>query len=72
MLGSHADIERQLEGQLSHQATGSVRAQAESMMALKAPVIATKKAESLKKHITAEAESNPTAVAQVVRTWLHG
>jgi len=26
MLGSHADIERQLEGQLSIKATGSVRA----------------------------------------------
>jgi flagellar biosynthesis/type III secretory pathway M-ring protein FliF/YscJ len=41
-------------------------------MALKVPVVATKKIEVLTKHIAAEAKSNPTALAQVVRTWLDG
>ena len=42
------------------------------MLQLKLPEVQTKKTEVIKKHIAAEAKKDPTAMAQVVRTWLNG
>ncbi len=41
-------------------------------MQLKLPAVSTKKTEVLTKHIAAEAKKDPAAMAQVVRSWLHG
>jgi flagellar M-ring protein FliF len=66
------DVQRQVEGRIADQAAEQARLEVEALMALKVPVVATKKIEVLTKHIAAEAKSNPTALAQVVRTWLDG
>lgn len=41
-------------------------------MALKIPVVKTKKAEVLTKHIATESKTEGANLAHVVRTWLHG
>jgi flagellar M-ring protein FliF len=66
------DLERQMEGKLAEREAESARLEAEAMMDLKVPVVKTKKAEVLSKHIAAEGKKDPTMQAQVVRTWLHG
>jgi flagellar biosynthesis/type III secretory pathway M-ring protein FliF/YscJ len=45
---------------------------ADALTKLKLPEVSTKKTEVLTKHIVAETKKDPTAMAQVVRTWLHG
>ena len=62
------DLENRLAGQVGEQA----RLDAEAMMQLQLPQVQTKKTEVIKKHIAAEAKKDPTAMAQVVRTWLNG
>jgi flagellar biosynthesis/type III secretory pathway M-ring protein FliF/YscJ len=57
-----------MAGQVGEQA----RKDAEAMLQLKLPEVQTKKTEVIKKHIAAEAKKDPTAMAQVVRTWLNG
>jgi flagellar M-ring protein FliF len=66
------ELERQIEGKIAEREAEGERQAAEAMMALKAPVAKTKKAEVLSKHIAAEGKKNPTMQAQVVRTWLRG
>jgi flagellar M-ring protein FliF len=61
-----------LEAQLAEQAAEKIRLDAEALMKLKMPVIATKKTDVLTKHIAAEAKKDPVVMAQVVRSWLHG
>jgi flagellar M-ring protein FliF len=61
-----------LEGQLADQSAEKARLDAEALMKLKFPVIATKKTDVLTKHIAAEAKKDPVVMAQVVRNWLHG
>jgi flagellar M-ring protein FliF len=61
-----------LEGQLADQSAEKARLDAEALMKLKFPVIATKKTDVLTKHIAAEARRDPVVMAQVVRSWLHG
>jgi flagellar M-ring protein FliF len=65
------DVQRQVEGRMAQTAAEHTRLEVEALMALKVPVVATKKTEVLAKHIAAEAKSNPAALAQVVRTWLN-
>jgi len=72
IASSPDDVQRQVEGRLAERATEQARLEVEALMALKVPVVATKKTEVLTKHIAAEAKSNPAALAQVVRTWLNG
>ena len=57
---------------MAEQAAQQARLQAEELMKLRTPVVATKKTEVLSKHISAEAKKDPTAMAQVVRSWLSG
>jgi flagellar M-ring protein FliF len=66
------EIERQLQEHLAEQSAEKARQEAETLMKLKLPAVSTKKAEVLAKHIVAEAKKDPTAMAQVVRTWLRG
>lgn len=66
------ELERQMEGRLAERVIESARQEAEALMALKIPVVKTKKTEVLTKHIAAEAKKDPTLQAQVVRTWLRG
>jgi flagellar M-ring protein FliF len=71
-LPSPQELERRIEGRMAEQAAEAARAEAEALMSLKIPSVKTKKTEVLSKHIGSEAKADPTAVAQVVRTWLHG
>jgi flagellar M-ring protein FliF len=66
------DLERQLQERMNEQSAEKVRQEAETLMKLKLPAVSTKKTEVLTKHIAAESKKDPVAMAQVVRTWLHG
>ena len=66
------DAQKNLEARLAGQVGEQARKDAEAMLLLKLPEVQTKKTEVIKKHIVAEAKKDPTAMAQVVRTWLNG
>jgi flagellar M-ring protein FliF len=63
-----AAAEREIQARLAEQQ----RQEAEAMLALKLPAVTTKKTDVLTKHIAAEVKKDPAAMAQVVRSWLHG
>jgi flagellar M-ring protein FliF len=67
-----ADAQKDLEDRMAGQIGEQARKDAEAMLQLKLPEVQTKKTEVIKKHIAAEAKKDPTAMAQVVRTWLNG
>jgi len=67
---SAEELEKQMEARLAEQASLQARQDAEELMKLKLPVVATKKTEILTKHIAAETKKDPTVMAQVVRSWL--
>ena len=67
-----ADAQKNLEDRMAGQIGEQARKDAEAMLQLKLPDVQTKKTEVIKKHIAAEAKKDPTAMAQVVRTWLNG
>ena len=69
---SEKSLEKQIENKLAEQAAEKARQTAEVLGALKLPAVTTKKAEVLNKQISAEAKKDPQALAQVVRSWLHG
>jgi len=66
------DMQRKMEAHMADQALQQARQEAEALMALKTSAVSTKKTEVLTKHIAAEAKKDPTAMAQVVRSWLNG
>jgi flagellar biosynthesis/type III secretory pathway M-ring protein FliF/YscJ len=66
-----ADAQKSLEARMAGQVGEQARKDAEAMLQLKLPEVTTKKTEVIKKHIAAEAKKDPTAMAQVVRTWLN-
>jgi flagellar M-ring protein FliF len=66
------DAQKDLEARMAGQVGEQARKDAEAMLQLKLPEVQTKKTEVIKKHIAAEAKKDPTAMAQVVRTWLNG
>ena len=68
---SPQDLERQLHERMNEQNAEKARQEADALLKLKLPAVSTKKTEVLVKHIGAEAKKDPTAMAQVVRTWLH-
>lgn len=72
-LGNSAEeMQRKMEEKLAEHAAQQAKLQAEELMKLRVPVVATKKTEVLSKHISAETKKDPLAMAQVVRTWLSG
>jgi flagellar M-ring protein FliF len=66
------DAQKDLEARMAGQVGEQARKDAEAMLQLQLPQVQTKKTEVIKKHIAAEAKKDPTAMAQVVRTWLNG
>jgi flagellar M-ring protein FliF len=66
------DAQKDLESRMAGQAGEQARKDADAMLQLKLPEIQTKKTEVIKKHIAAEVKKDPTAMAQVVRSWLNG
>lgn len=66
------DAQKNLEARMADQLGEQARKDAEAMLQLKLPEVQTKKTEVIKKHIAAEAKKDPTAMAQVVRSWLNG
>lgn len=66
------EMTRQIEAKLAAQAVEKARQEVEQLMALKIPVVKTKKTEVLTKHIANESKTEAANLAQVVRTWLNG
>ncbi len=66
------DVEKQIQARIAEQTAEKVRQEAEALLQLKLPSVSTKKTDVLVKHIAAEAKKDPTAMAHVVRTWMHG
>jgi flagellar M-ring protein FliF len=66
------EMQHQIEAQMAEQQAAQARQQAEELMKLKLPIVATKKTEVLTKHISSESKKDPIAMAQVVRSWLNG
>jgi LPXTG-motif cell wall-anchored protein len=71
-VAAGSDAQRDVEALLANQAAEQQRLEAEALLSLKIPAIATKKTEVLTKHLAAEVIKNPTTTAQVVRSWLNG
>lgn len=69
---SPEDVTREIEAKLAGQAAEKARQEVEQLLALKIPVVKTKKTEVLTKHIASEAKGEPANLAHVVRTWLNG
>ncbi len=64
------DVGQTMQQRLAEHAAMKARLDDEALQSLKLPV-ATKKTEVLVKHISEEAQKNPAAMAQLVRTWLN-
>jgi flagellar M-ring protein FliF len=69
---SMEDAQKDFEARIAGQAGEQSRRDVEALLQLKLPEVQTKKTEAIKKHIAAEAKKDPTAMAQVVRSWLDG
>jgi len=72
LLSAPVDPARQMQNRMAELAAEKALLEADALMKLKLPEVSTKKTEVLTKHIAAETKKDPTAMAQVVRTWLHG
>jgi flagellar M-ring protein FliF len=72
LAAGRPNVASALEAQMAGQSAEKARLDAESLMKLKLPVLATKKTDVLTRHIAAEAKKDPAVMAQVVRSWLHG
>jgi flagellar M-ring protein FliF len=66
------ELQKKIQGQLAEQQAERARQEMEALSALKLPVVKTQKTEVLVKHIAAESKTDSHALAQVVRTWMHG
>ncbi len=71
-LPTPEELQKQLEGKMAEQQAERTRQEVEALLALKVPVVKTKKTEVLVKHIAAETKKDAAQLSQVVRTWLHG
>ena len=70
-LPSPENLEKELEARIDERAAEVARKEAEALMKLKLPSVATKKTTVLARHIVAESKKDPEALAQVVRSWLN-
>ncbi len=66
-----AGVRTQMEERLAEQTALKARLEQEALRSLKLPSVKTKKAEVLTKHLSDEAQKDPVAMAQLVRTWLN-
>jgi flagellar M-ring protein FliF len=71
-VSSRADMQRNVEARIAEQQALQAKQEAEALMSLKFPAVATKKTDVLVKHIASEATKDPDAMAHVVRSWLSG
>ena len=69
---SPAGAQRTVEARMAEQQALHAKQEAEALMSLKFPAVATKKTDVLVKHIASEAKKDPEAMAHVVRSWLSG
>ncbi len=69
---SKQELDKQMQGRMAERAAEAARSEAEALMALNTAPVKTKKTEILVKHIGSQTKTDPDALAQVVRTWLHG
>jgi len=66
------DLQRKLEAQMAEQASLQAKREAEELMKLKIPPVATKKTEVLTKTHCLRDQERSMLMAQVVRSWLNG
>jgi len=64
-------VASKMKERLVEQASLKARLEEEALRSLKLPSVKTKKTEVLTKHISEEAQKDPAAMAQLVRTWLN-
>jgi flagellar biosynthesis/type III secretory pathway M-ring protein FliF/YscJ len=64
-------VETKMQERLAEQAALKSRLEEEALKSLKLGAVKTKKTEVLTKHLVEEAEKEPAAMAQLVRTWLN-
>ena len=64
-------VESKMQERLAEQAALKARLEEEALKSLKLGAVKTKKTEVLTKHLADEAEKEPAAMAQLVRTWLN-
>lgn len=65
------DIGKEFEARIAEQNALKEQQARDVLNSMKLPPVTTKKAELLVKHISEEAKKDPSAMAQVVRTWLN-
>jgi flagellar M-ring protein FliF len=65
------EVGKSIEAQIAENQAAKERQEAEALNALKLPVVQTKRAEVLAKHINEEAKKDPKMLAHIVRAWLH-
>jgi flagellar biosynthesis/type III secretory pathway M-ring protein FliF/YscJ len=70
-LDSGDAIEQQMENRLVEQEDQKRRLDAAALNSLKLPPVSTKKSEVLTKHLVETAKKDPTAAAQILRSWLY-
>lgn len=70
-LNAGADAEAQFEAKIAEQSALKEQQAKDVLASLKLPPVKTKKAEVLIKQISTEAKKDPSAMAQVIRTWLN-
>lgn len=68
--GEEGDIGDRLHAQMAEHAAAQARVEEEALKSLRLPPMKTKKTEALTKHLADEAQKDPVAMAQLVRTWL--
>ncbi|HLH40975.1 MAG TPA: flagellar basal-body MS-ring/collar protein FliF [Bryobacteraceae bacterium] len=71
-LPTPEELQKQIEGKMAEQQAERTRQEVEALLALKVPVVKTKKTEVLVKHIAAETKKDAAQLSHVIRTWLHG
>jgi flagellar biosynthesis/type III secretory pathway M-ring protein FliF/YscJ len=64
------DASATFEGQLASRAASQERLEAEALLALKVPPAGTKKADILTKYLRKSVKADPSASAQLLRTWM--
>ncbi len=70
-LDSAETVRQQMEAQIAEQAALKKKQETDALNALKMPVVTTKKAEVLTKHIAEEAKKDASTMAQVLRNWIN-
>jgi len=65
------EVAAKMQERLAGQVALKARLEDEALQSLKLPAVKTKKTEVLAKHISEEAERDPVAMANLVRTWLN-